>query len=356
IIPLPPNLYSDTNWKGLALRSYFSVGENPTAELDNLNRDIPHHLICHLESERGTIEPLHDYCTTNEEFQWLYFGGFIWVAYIPRASFLDQLNGCSILKASIASDHEACNVHSCGLRLVNQHDQEEFEEALFHNMMLLSDKKGKNKQCAEGNSESSSRCSSYIMKPHLERLVKPSHRKWDFDRFSVYNSCFPSNIDLEWFGHQSNDYSLTISLAQNLNMESNWLGLAVCANFAILEHLTSEIDKLDIPAISHNLSCHFESDKGNSLHHYCTSKEEFMWLHLGGFVWVSYIPRVWFSDQLNECSSLEASVVSDHEAFSVHKCGLRLLYQHDEEEFTQAILQYMTSLCDKKGKNKQTPS
>ncbi|KAM1866215.1 hypothetical protein ACFX13_009092 [Malus domestica] len=138
-------------------------------------------------------------------------------------------------------------------------------------------------------------------------------------------------------------------------MDSNWLGLAVCANFAILEHLTSEIDNLDVPAISHNLSCHFESDKGNSLHHYCTSKEEFMWLHLGGFVWVSYIPRAWFSDQLNECSSLEASVVSDHEAFSVHKCGLRLLYQHDEEEFTQAILQYMTSLCDKKGKNKQTP-
>ncbi|RXH81125.1 hypothetical protein DVH24_005039 [Malus domestica] len=178
----------------------------------------------------------------------------------------------------------------------------------------------------------------------------------DFDRLSVYNSCFPSNIDLEWFGRQSNDYSRTISLPQNLNMDSNWLGLAVCANFAILEHLTSEIDKLDIPAISHNLSCHFESDKGNSLHHYCTSKEEFMRLHLGGFVWVSYIPRVWFSYQLNECSSLEVSVVSDHEAFSVHGCGLRLLHQHDEKEFTQAILQYMTSLCDKKGKNKQTPS
>ncbi|KAB2631337.1 TMV resistance protein N-like [Pyrus ussuriensis x Pyrus communis] len=327
-VPLPPNLYSDTNWKGLALCAYFSVGENPTAELDNSNRDIPHHLICVLESEIGTIEPIHYYCTTNEEFQWLYFGGFIWVSYIPRASFSDQLNGCSIVNASIASDHEACNVHSC----------------LIHNMML-SDKKGKNKQCAEGNSESSSRCSSYITKPPLERLVKPSHRKWDFDRFSVYNSCFPSNIDLEWFGHQSNDYSLTISLPQNLNMDSNWLGLAVCANFAILEHLTSEIDKLDIPEISHNLSCHFETDKGNSLHHYCTSKEEFMWLHLGGFVWVSYLPRVWFSDQLNECSSLEASV-----------CGLRLLYQHDEEEFTQAILQYMTSLSDKKGKNKQTPS
>lgn len=170
-------MYSDTNWKGLALCAYFSVGENPTAELDNSNRDIPHHLICVLESEIGTIEPIHDYCTTNEEFQWLYFGGFIWVSYIPRASFSDQLNGCSIVNASIASDHEACNVHSCGLRLVYQHDQEEFEEALFHNMML-SDKKGKNKQCAEGNSESSSRCSSYITKPPLERLVKPSHRKW----------------------------------------------------------------------------------------------------------------------------------------------------------------------------------
>ncbi|KAM1750800.1 hypothetical protein FF1_008966 [Malus domestica] len=198
---------------------------------------------------------------------------------------------------------------------------------------------------------------SDLREPFVENnaLARKKLGQFDFNRLSVYNSCFPSDIDLEWFGHQSNDYSRTISLPQNLNMDSNWLGLAVCANFAILEHLTSEIEKLDIPAISHNLSCHFESDKVNSLHHYCTSKEEFMRLHLGGFVWVSYIPRVWFSDQLNECSSLEASVVSDHEAFSVHGCGLRLLHQHDEKEFTQAILQYMTSLCDKKGKISKHP-
>ncbi|XP_008240878.1 PREDICTED: disease resistance protein RPS6-like [Prunus mume] len=338
-VPLPPHLYRATNWIGLALCTSFSIVDNPTADLDNLNPEISHHLICHLESDRGTIEPLHDYCTTNEEFQWLPFGGFIWVSYIPRAWFSDQLNECDVLEASFASDHEAFTVHECGLRLVYQHDEEEIKQTILHYMTSLSDKKGKNKQCPTGDAGSSSRPSSYIVKPHLERLGRPSDEKWDFDRHSIYNSCFPSSITLEWFGHQSNDSSATISLPHNLNLDSNWIGLAVCAYFSVLEHPTVDIDNLDIPAISHHLICNLESDRDSleSLHDYCTTNEEFLWLHLGGFVWVSYIPRAWFSDQLNECGVLEASIASDHEAFSVQKCGLRLVYQHDEEEFKQTI-------------------
>ncbi|CAB4317054.1 unnamed protein product [Prunus armeniaca] len=58
--------------------------------------------------------PLHDYCTTNEEFQWLPFGGFIWVSYIPQAWFSDQLNECDVLEDSFASDHEALLCTSVG--------------------------------------------------------------------------------------------------------------------------------------------------------------------------------------------------------------------------------------------------
>ncbi|BBH07355.1 Putative disease resistance TIR-NBS-LRR class protein [Prunus dulcis] len=338
-VPLPSHLYSGPNWIGLALCASFSIMENPTADLDNLNPESSHHLICHLESDRGTIEPLHDYCITNEEFQWLPFGGFIWVSYIPRAWFSDQLNECHVLEASFASDHKAFTVHECGLRLVYQHDEEEIKQTIMHYMMSLSDKKGKNKQYPTGDAGSSSRPSSYIVKPHLERLERPSDEKWDFDRDSIYNSCFPSSITLEWFGHQSNDSSATITLPHNLNLDSNWIGLAVYAYFSVLEHPTVDIDNLDIPAISHHLICNLESDRDSleSLHDYCTTNEEFLWLHVGGFVWVSYIPRAWFSDQLNECGVLEASIASDHEAFSVQKCGLRLVYRHDEEEFKQTI-------------------
>lgn len=249
------------------------------------------------------------------------------------------MNECDVLEASFASDHEAFTVHECGLRLVYQHDEEEIKQTILHYVMSLSDKKGKNKQCPTGDAGSSSRPSSYIVKPHLERLGRPSDEKWDFDCHSIYNSCFPSSITLEWFGHQSNDSSATISLPHNLNLDSNWIGLAVCAYFSVLERPTVDIDNLDIPAISHHLICNLESDRDSleSLHDYCTTNEEFLWLHLGGFVWVSYIPRAWFSDQLNECGVLEASIASDHEAFSVQKCGLRLVYQHDEEEFKQTI-------------------
>ncbi|KAL6272975.1 hypothetical protein ACE6H2_023667 [Prunus campanulata] len=229
-VPLPPHLYSATNWIGLALCASFSIVENPTADLDNLNPEISHHLICHLESDRGTIEPLHDYCTTNEEFQWLPFGGFIWVSYIPRVWFSDQLNECDVLEASFVSDHEAFTVHECGLRLVYQHDEEEIKQTILHYMTSLSDKKGKNMQCPTGDAGSSSRPSSYIVKPHVERLGRP-----------------------KWFSHQSNDSSATVLLPHNLNLDSNWKGLAVCAYFSVLEHPTVDIDNLDIPAISHHL-------------------------------------------------------------------------------------------------------
>ncbi|KAM0965527.1 hypothetical protein TB2_021087 [Malus domestica] len=62
-----------------------------------------------------------------------------------------------------------------------------------------------------------------------------------------------------------------------------------------------------------------EQERGSlerPVHAYGTTIKELDWLYeLGGFIWLSYMPRGWFqpeSDQsLNGCSVLEASIGSD---------------------------------------------
>ena len=47
----------------------------------------------------------------------------------------------------------------------------------------------------------------------------------------------------------------------------------------------------------------------------------------------SSFPENW----LNQCSHIEASIVSDCPDLTVEKCGLCLVHQHDEVEFKQTI-------------------
>lgn len=123
-IPLPPSLCTQRNWTGLALYAYFSGLENPTASLYNFDPENPHNLICHLETDNTSLE-LHSYRSTGHELKWLEDGGFIWLTYIPRKWFQDQLNGCShLLDASFASDRAGLYAKICGFRPVYQHDGE----------------------------------------------------------------------------------------------------------------------------------------------------------------------------------------------------------------------------------------
>ena len=63
-------------------------------------------------------------------------------------------------------------------------------------------------------------------------------------------------------------------------------------------------------------------------------------LQQGGFIWLFYIPRGSFKDLVNQCSRIEASVVTDCPGL-VQKCGFHLLYKHDEVEFQETIRQCM---------------
>lgn len=151
---------------------------------------------------------------------------------------------------------------------------------------------------------------------------------------------------MEWFGHhQSRDHSVEIQLPPCLSSDGNWIGLALCARFSDLENRTTSIDKVN-PEIP-KLVCHLETEKSSleDLHHYRPTNEEFKWLCPTGFIWLSYIPRQWFQDQLNECDLLEASFASENRGLFAEMCGLRLVYQHDEQEFKHHI-SMMNSLLD----------
>ncbi|KAM2137531.1 hypothetical protein ACFX1Q_009698 [Malus domestica] len=191
---------------------------------------------------------------------------------------------------------------------------------------------------------------------HVYNISLDQSRLLDFDRDLIYNSCFPPNEIIDWFAGKSRDHSVKVSLPPNLCEDTNWSGLALCAYFSVLIRSNTDHENLDLD-ISHNLTCLLETDKGSldSPHSYCTPKQEFKWLNrMGGFIWLSYIPRCWFSNQLIEGGHLEASIVSDCGSLGVHRCGLRLIYLKDEEGLKETIMHCMTSLSDtNEGEEKQ---
>ncbi|GLT71755.1 hypothetical protein SLA2020_437520 [Shorea laevis] len=101
--------------------------DHGTTIVDNLDSQVPSNLICHLETNIGSLEPLHKYCLTKEDLKLLRLGGFIWLSYIPRVSFLNCLNQSSSIEASIISDCPGLTVQKCGFRILYQKDEVEFE-------------------------------------------------------------------------------------------------------------------------------------------------------------------------------------------------------------------------------------
>jgi hypothetical protein len=119
---------------GLALCVSISLQEDGTTIVDNPDSQVlPNcNLICHLETDIGSLEPLHKHCLTNDHLKLLRLGGFIWVSYIPRVSFLKYcLNQqSSFIEASVAIDCQGVQVQRCGFRLLYQNDEVEFKETI----------------------------------------------------------------------------------------------------------------------------------------------------------------------------------------------------------------------------------
>ena len=132
---------------------------------------------------------------------------------------------------------------------------------------------------------------------------------------------------------------MTIDLPPNLYLDINWTGFVVYAFFSIQgdSHAILEIMRSRIPQyiyVQFQTSTVDLDDKifGSS------SIIGAMWLYnLGGFIWISYFPGEYIKDVLQLCSDMEASFVSEWPGVIVKKCGLRLLYQRDLEQFNQKL-------------------
>ena len=116
-IQLPSNFSNASTWIGLVLCASFSVHGHPTITSDNLDSDISHYLICHLDAEKGSLESPLLYQITEENFTWLNIQGFIWLYYIPRGSLSDFFNQSSQIEQMII---KCSTVPFYSMELINQ--------------------------------------------------------------------------------------------------------------------------------------------------------------------------------------------------------------------------------------------
>jgi hypothetical protein len=166
----------------------------------------------------------------------------------------------------------------------------------------------------------------------------------EFNPLFLYNSCFPpSKITQEWFSYPSFGHSVRIDIPPNLYNDNTWMGLTLCVCFSFHGDPKTILDNL-VSEIPHFLYCQFRTIVGrmdnDQVIGCVTSKVEIMWLNnVGGFIWISYIPRELLKNMLHQCSFISASFVSDWPGVMVRECALRLLYQNDRVQFEQKLKQ-----------------
>ena len=173
----------------------------------------------------------------------------------------------------------------------------------------------------------------------LSQIVHCIYLLQYFHPSTPYNSSFPTRRTPLWFNHHSRGHSVTIDIPPNLYDDCNWLGLALYASFSI--HWDREKSVSSINS-SHFLYCRFQTSNAgldDQILVCRTTDEENNWL-LGryGLIWISYIPGEAFKDMLHQGGCIEASFVSNWPGVTVLKCGLRLLYQHDQLQFEQELI------------------
>ena len=130
-IEIPPNLYEDKNWLGLALYASILI---PRDQENAVSANSSHFLYCQFQTSKASLDNQILVCrTTDEENNWLHlFFGLIWISYIPGEALKYMLHQCGHIKASFVSDWPSVMVQKCGLRLLYQHDLSQFEQQLKH--------------------------------------------------------------------------------------------------------------------------------------------------------------------------------------------------------------------------------
>ncbi|KAF3943504.1 hypothetical protein CMV_029947, partial [Castanea mollissima] len=313
---LPRNFFNGSACLGFALCAVFLVKEDVGSLIDIMDSISSYKLICHLEASNGpndlSVKPLHIYWPTKEDLMISLLGGLTWLTYIQRGSFPDWLYDCDYIKVSFETNCSYLKVKNCGVRLLHPDSVKEFKNCV--------------KNCMKYEPES--------INKKMRSWIQNEIRKTDalgFDRCILYNPRLPPCEILEWFGKLRDEFCVTIDLPPNLYNDSTWMGLVLCAYFDIDVNPTAHFDIFN-PDTS--LFCHLETNVGvRPLLAYRLTRENLVMLLQDGCILLSYRER----NCLNQVNCIKASFTTDCPGLKVEKCGFRLLYHYEFEEFEQRI-------------------
>ena len=137
---------------------------------------------------------------------------------------------------------------------------------------------------------------------------------------------------------------MTIDLPPNSYNDSSWMGLVLCAYFAIDVKTTAHFDIPDSNT-PYELSYHFETNVDGviPIDGHRLTKEDLVMLQQGGCILLSYKGRGSFRNCLNQVNCIQASFITNCPGLKVEKCGLRLLYHYELEEFEQTMSHSMNN-------------
>ncbi|KAF3952520.1 hypothetical protein CMV_021928 [Castanea mollissima] len=334
-IEIPPNLYEDNNWLGLALYASILI---PRDRENAVSVNSSHFLYCQFQTSKASLDnQILVFRTTDEENNWLHpFFGLIWISYIPGEALKYMLHQCGHIKASFVSDWPSVMVQKCGLRLLYQHDLSQFEQQLKHCNASISALRDSICQISRSGTIPEE---GWTHMPNIpNEVVSPLNKYDQLGGHSEYSFCFPPVEILHCFNYHSNEPSVKIDISNVFFNDNKWMGLVLCAYFSSDKHQTAIIE--DPSSISHHLICILETDLAGpelGIYVHRTSKKDFTWLDIeGGFLWLCYIPICPFLGKFNQCSCIKASIISDWPGIIVQKCGLSF-YNKDDDWFQKII-------------------
>ncbi|XP_050135380.1 TMV resistance protein N-like [Malus sylvestris] len=145
-IDMPPNLFDDGNWLGIAVSGSVSIHEHPNIIHDTPDSEFDREVICDLKPGVEFDNSLRLAFGTEKEI-WLHARDLTWFVYISRALFPESWNKCHIVSATLGSNGPGLGLHECAIRLVFKEDVEELVQTLT--LCELSSNCGHCKQAAE---------------------------------------------------------------------------------------------------------------------------------------------------------------------------------------------------------------
>ncbi|KAF3432365.1 hypothetical protein FNV43_RR27105 [Rhamnella rubrinervis] len=290
-----------------------TLKEHPNAIIDNQDSEFSSfRLLCHLSTDQGCcLNPFSMFRITKDKFKWSYLGGFIWVTYIPCCYMVEELDGQKYIEIGIHNNCPGLFRQNLGVRLLYEQEVEEFRNSIYKCVTSFFDYMDLISQFVTNENGNASHADHVHQTETTEnwdsqQQENPGNSGVDFHRAMIYNSCFPANIDvLDWFSHHSIDQSVTMQLLSTNpnNGGGSWIGLALYAYFSDLRDPSNFG-----PQLPHNyLTCHMETERISlkPVHQYRIINDEYKKTSSNRkLIWVSYIPRSWFGDQLIAADTL----------------------------------------------------